>query len=139
MRLLLSTLILTLISGCVPFPTYKTLQPSTTAKVTDRDGEPIDDAKVELIISSYPYGSERFRVIRRTNPVGEAEFTKINEWRIEMPLMLHGVEVFFWNLCVSKSGYATLQTYYTGSDEFQKEPVLVLYPGESTQCSEPLE
>ena len=123
----------------MPFPTYKTLQPSASVKVVDHAAEPIDGAKVELISSSYPYRLEKFRIIARTNHEGEVHFANIKEWRVEMPLMIHGMEVFFWNWCVSKDGYKTVQTHYTSSDHFETNSIVTLAPGESKACPEALE
>ena len=47
-----------LLSGCVPYPVYKTLQPAATATIQDSQGEPIAGAAVTLISSAYPYGWE---------------------------------------------------------------------------------
>jgi len=125
-----------LVTGCVPFPTYKTLLPESSMTVVDPAGVPIDFASVQLISSSYPYGYEKFRVITKTSPSGKARFAKIKQWRIEAPLMMHGAEHFFWNWCISKEGYKTFQTRYTSSTEFDNSPFITLYPGNSKACPE---
>lgn len=135
MNALLSLMIAVTLVGCVPFPTYKTLQPSASMTVLDQAGKPVGGANVELINSSYPYGRERFRTTGQTQPDGTIAFTKVTEWRVEMPFMIHGMEVFFWNWCVSKEGYQTVQTRYANSNEFSPEALLTLSPGNATTCS----
>jgi cytochrome c oxidase assembly factor CtaG len=125
-----------LVTGCIPFPTYKTLQPESSITVVDLAGVPIDFASAQLISSSYPYGYEKFRVITKTSTSGKASFTKIKQWKIEAPLMMHGAEYFFWNWCISKEGYKTFQTRYTSSTEFNNASFITLYPGSSKACSE---
>lgn len=135
MKALLSLMIAVTLVGCVPFPTYKTLQPSASMTVLDPAGKPVDGANVELINSSYPYGRERFRTTGQTQSDGTIAFAKITEWRVEMPFMIHGMEVFFWNWCVSKEGYQTFQTYSRNSDEFNATTLLTLTPGNSESCT----
>jgi hypothetical protein len=139
MKILLSLTVFLLLTGCVPFPTYKTLQPHASIKVVDPKGEPINGAKVELISSSYPYGHEKFRTIGRTRFGGEISVAKTKQWRMEMPLMIHGAEFYFWNWCVSKDGYETVRTRYTSSDEFKTTSLITLYPGKSRECPDEYE
>ncbi len=136
MKIILILSVFLLMAGCIPFPTYKTLQPESSITVVDPAGKPIDFASVQLISSSYPYGYEKFRVITKTSPSGNARFTKIKQWRIEAPLMMHGVEEFFWNWCISKEGYKTLQTHYKSSKDFKNVSFITLYPGNSVACLE---
>ncbi|MGV8295205.1 hypothetical protein ACV36C_40900, partial [Pseudomonas aeruginosa] len=64
-RLLLAFCAATLLSalpGCVPYPTYKTLQPRAAITVQDETGQPLATARVVLIAGAYPYGYDRSRV-----------------------------------------------------------------------------
>jgi hypothetical protein len=134
MRNLIAVLALsTGISGCIPYPIYKTLQPSATVRIQDRTAAPIPDAEVTLISNAYPYGREKGRETVLTSPNGQAHFEAIREWRIET-LMIHGAEVFFWNWCVRKHGYKTYQTSHNTANNFQAELEIRLEPGFSTPC-----
>lgn len=120
------------ISGCIPYPTYKTLQPYAKAHVIDQYGGPVSGAKVSLISSAYPYGLERFRAVSITRN-GVAEFSKVKEFRIEA-IGLHGAEFYFWNWCIEKDGYRTYSTHYGSSDEFDPKPTFKLESGPSSSC-----
>ncbi|HLD67079.1 MAG TPA: hypothetical protein VJA19_13640 [Pseudomonas sp.] len=138
MKIVFSSICLIFLAGCVPIPMYKTLQPNAYMKVVDHAGDPIGGAKVELVSSTYPYGFEKFRVAGRTSHGGEIKFTKMKEWRVEVPLMIHGMEVFFWNWCVSKEGYASIQTHHRDADDFDTDALFTLVPGKSETCSDPV-
>lgn len=124
------------LSGCVPYPTYKTLQPQSAITVQDEAGQPVADARVVLIAGAYPYGYDRFRNEARTDAGGRARFEARREWRVEV-LAIHGAEVFFWNWCVEKAGYATYVTQDRNADAFDPQPVIRLRAGPSTPCDNP--
>ena len=105
----ISPLAILVLGGCVPYPIYKTLQPQLEIIVVDDQKESVYGAKVALISSSSPYGDEKSREVRLTDHKGVAEFQKRSEWRIES-LMIHGVEIFYWNWCVEKEGFVTYET-----------------------------
>lgn len=132
MKILLVTFITVLISGCA-YPVYKTLQPSAKASITDINGKPIAGAEVSLIANSFPYGFEKSRVSQLTNVSGEVRFKSDKGWRIEN-LMIHGIEVFFWNWCAKKDGYETFVTTHRSSRDFKIKKNIALKPGESTSC-----
>lgn len=122
-----------LLSGCVPYPINKTLQPEAEIVVTDRDGQPVADAWVHLISSAYPYGFEKSRAKVQTDLAGVVSFPKIKEWRMEA-LMLHGAEVYFWNWCVEKEGYETHVTQWRNSNDFVAQYEVTLQSGATTAC-----
>jgi len=126
-----------LLSGCVPYPVYKTLQPAATATIQDSQGEPIAGAAVTLISSAYPYGWEKSRETQFSTEEGVAEFSSQREWRVEA-LALHGRELYFWNWCVEKEGFETFSTALGDAADFQTEPVVLLEAGQSTPCLEPI-
>lgn len=130
----LFTLIATvLISGCVPYPVYKTLQPAATATVRDQARQPLEKAEVTLISSAYPYGFEQHRQVRQTLADGTAAFDAMREMRVEV-MALHGSQEFFWNWCVRKEGYATFVTHHRGATDFQASLLVQLEPGTSSPC-----
>ncbi len=122
------------LSGCIPYPVYKTLQPDATITVLDEASQPVADARVVLIAAAYPYGFDRFRAEKRTAADGRAQFDARHEWRMEV-LAIHGSEVFFWNWCVEKPGYGTYATHDGGADKFDNNLVIKLSPGESRSCN----
>ena len=62
------------LSGCIPYPAHKTLQPQSAITVQDEAGRPVADARVVLIAAAYPYGYDRFRNEQRTDAEGRASF-----------------------------------------------------------------
>ena len=125
--------LLPLLTGCIPYPIYKTLQPEAQITVTDQDNKPLSGASVTLISSYYPYGHEDFRETRYTNALGQEEFSGKREWRIEM-MFLHGWTEYFWNWCVEKPGYATYETLLNSASKFDEDAKVTLKPGNSTPC-----
>lgn len=121
------------VSGCVPYPVYKELRPSAVATVTDAAGAPLAGAEVTLISNSYPYGRERTRDTVRTDAGGKASFDGRREWRIEV-LAIHGSEQFFWNWCVRKPGFATVNTNHRSAGDFAREPAFRMVAGVSAPC-----
>lgn len=122
--------------GCVPYPVYKTMQPAARVTVMDTQSQPLSDARVVLISSSYPYGRERSRLEVRTMPTGKASFSAQTEWRVES-LMLHGSEIYFWNWCIEKTGYETYETLNNAASQFDDTLIVQLPPGESRSCDRP--
>ena len=122
-----------LVSACVPYPIYKTLQPSAQVTVLNQAGQPLSGAEATLISNAYPYGWEKGRLTQATRTDGKAVFDSAREWRAEV-LMIHGAEVFFWNWCIRKDGYVTHATASGSSGEFQDDLVVRLEPGASTPC-----
>ena len=135
MRLLFIPL-LVLVSGCVPYPVYKTLQPESEVVVRSEAGEPVQGASVHLIANSYPYGWERSRTVKTTDGSGAVRFSKEAEWRIEA-IALHGAQIFVWNWCVCKPGFETQVTAYQSGREFVRNLEVTLRKGEETPCPEP--
>ena len=127
---------LTSLSGCVPYPIYKTLQPSASATVLDKANRPLPEAEVTLISYAYPYGFERRRESKKTSSDGTASFASLRDWRVES-LTIHGAEVYFWNWCVRKEGYTTFLTKDRSSEEFQSSLIVHLESGVSSPCPKP--
>lgn len=129
MRILLILVISTLLTACVSYPVYKTLQPKSTIVVLDSSGKPIAGAEVHLVASSHPHGKEKSRVVRITDNTGSLKFPSVKEWRRES-LAIHGIEYFSWSWCIKKKGYETLQN----GSKFQRKFTAKLEVGVSSDC-----
>ena len=121
------------LSGCVPYPVYKELQPATRVRVVDPAGRAVAGASVVLLSNAYPYGREQHRETRATDASGVVSFDGRHEWRVEW-LVIHGSQQFFWNLCVAKPGYATHLTDYRSAEKFETDATVVLGAGVSSAC-----
>lgn len=122
-----------LMSACVPYPIYKTLQPAARVTVVDQNNAPLANAEVTLIAGAYPYGREKARVAKFTDERGSARFDAVREMRVET-MMLHGAEDYFWNWCVRKEGYATYRTRDRSSADFQPVLRVQMTPGRNEAC-----
>jgi hypothetical protein len=116
-----------LVSGCVPYPVYKTLQPAAKLSVRGQGGQPLADAQATLIANAHPSRFEKRRETKMTLADGTASFDAVRELRVEMTA-LHGWEEFYWSWCIRKEGYAT----YLGP--FQAELVVQLEAGAALPC-----
>ena len=121
------------LSGCVPYPVYKELQPATRVRVVVPAGRAVEGASVVLLSNAYPYAGEQHRETRATDASGTVWFDGRHEWRVES-LAIHGWQEFFWNLCVAKPGYTTHLTDYRSAGKFETESTVVLGPGTSSAC-----
>ena len=122
-----------LVSACVPYPIYKTLQPEASITVLDAANHPVAGAEVTLVSNAYPYGREKGRMTKTTEANGVASFQARREWRTEV-LMIHGSEEFFWNWCIRKTGFATHVTSNRSASEFQRAMEVRLEPGVDSPC-----
>ena len=119
--------------GCVPYPVIKTLQPATEVRVSDNAGQPLPGADVSLIATMYPMHLEHHRETRQTDAQGLVQFDSRHDLRVES-LMLHGSVEFYWNLCITQPGYATVETRYGASHAWPTQFVFAMQPGDSTPC-----
>lgn len=124
------------VSGCVPYPVHKQLQPATRVRVVTEAGEPLIGARVLLLANTYPYGREHHRELASTDATGAAVFPERREWRTES-LMIHGWQEFFWNVCVSMPGRVTHLTEHRSAAGFDTDATVVLRSGPSTACPGP--
>ncbi|MCJ8313911.1 MAG: carboxypeptidase regulatory-like domain-containing protein [Saccharospirillaceae bacterium] len=118
-------------SSCAPV--YKKLQPKSKITVLDIKGAPIYDAEVILHSNAKPVGFERSREIKSTNYDGMVSFDSKREWRVET-ILLHGSEYYFWNWCVTKTGYETFVTNHSSANDFEKNMIVNLIKGLTTPC-----
>ena len=121
------------VSGCVPYPVIKQLQPATEVRVTDNAGHPLPGAQVTLIAEFDPYRQEHHRDTLPTDAEGRVHFDSRHELRMEA-MMLHGWTEFFWNLCITQSGYVTAETVFSAGSDWQPRFDFALQPGVSTPC-----
>lgn len=133
MRFVIQALAATLLSGCVPYPIYKTLQPAARVTVLDHAKRPMENVEATLIAGTYPYGFEQHRTTEQTLANGTASFDAMREWRTES-LMIHGAQEFFWIWCIRKSGYVTYLARYDGPDKVVSSLLVQLEPGQSSPC-----
>ncbi|MRV70215.1 carboxypeptidase regulatory-like domain-containing protein [Duganella sp. FT92W] len=134
LRKILSILLAaTIISGCVPYPVLKTLQPSARVVLLDELNNPVPGASVALISTSYPNGFEKSRDTQITAIDGTARFESRREFRVEA-IAMHGSEVFFWNWCIQKEGFKTIETAFNGATGFERDLTVVLRAGTSVPC-----
>lgn len=119
-----------LVSGCGPYPIYKTLQPAARITVRDQASQPVRGAEA-ILISRTRNGllHETMRTTKQTVADGTASFESVSEWQIETT-MLHGATDYGWHWCVRKEGYLT----FNSEEEFKRDLSLVLAPGLSTPC-----
>lgn len=125
------------LSGCLPYPVYKKLQPEIRFTVMDEAEKPIAGARVHLITKSYPYGFEDSREIRITQSAGTATFSDRREWTTEA-LVIHGRKQYFWNWCVEKDGYATYHSTFKSGGDKEDHIKISLKTGGRTECPIPL-
>lgn len=121
------------VAGCVPYPVYKTLQPSAKVTVRGQGGMPLANAEATLIANAHPSPFEKSRETKRTLADGTASFKAVRELRVEV-MALHGWEEYYWSWCVRREGYATYLTHRDGAGEFQTDQIVQLQPGQSRPC-----
>src|SRR5690606_3611585 len=92
------------LSGCVPYPAYKLVQPEASATILDEAHLPVADARVVLVAQAVPgLRDERSRSEQQTGDDGRALFESRHQWQTES-LMIHGRKFYYWNWCVEKPG-----------------------------------
>ena len=119
-----------LVTGCAPYPIYKTMQPAARVTVRDQASQPVREAEATIISrSKNNLRYESMRTTKQTMADGTAAFESVSEWRVENT-MLHGATDYGWHWCVRKDGYVT----FNSKEEFDRNLSLVLAPGLSTPC-----
>ena len=131
MKIIITPIFAVLLSAC--YPVYKTLQPKSYILVLGESGVPVQGATVVLVANAYPYGNEKTRMEVVTNYRGEARFPSAKEWRVEF-MVMHGMEVYYWNWCVSKEGYETYITHDGSAKEFDRRLTIKLRKGTAAKC-----
>ena len=132
-RTIVTTLVIAISSsGCVPFPHYSTIQPDIKIEVKDEAGYPIPNASILFISASYPHRVLHNKAELHTNSQGKAELARERKWESSYPFMLHGVRVYYWAWCISKSGYETISSETT---ETSSRATVTLKKGATKTCS----
>ena len=125
-----------LVTGCVPYPVYKTLQPAASVTVLGPDQQPLANAEATLVARAHPSRFEQRRDTKLTLADGTARFDAVRELRVEVTA-IHGSLEFYWNWCIRKDGYVTYRTHSSASDDFLSKLVVRLEPGQSIACPAP--
>ena len=120
------------LSGCVPYPVSKVVQPEASTTILDEAHRPVANARVVLVIRAHP-GLLDELVEKQTDDDGKASFEARHEWQTES-LMIHGRHFYYWNWCMEKPGYETFSTEYHNADDFEVHPVVSLKSGVSLSC-----
>lgn len=136
------------LGGCCPFPWKRTtlIRPDGTVTVVDADtGEPLDGATV--VLRRYRVGPppriETHRWESDTGPDGEASFEMELAKETVMPLMMHGVPQWGFEVCVRHEGHSALTTSWLVVDpqadrgrvgRIQEPLVVQLERGEAEAC-----
>ena len=120
------------LSGCVPYPVYKLVQPEASVTIVDEQHRPVPDARVVLVIRAHPGLLDDYSE-QQTGDDGKASFKPHHEWQAES-LMIHGRHFYYWNWCVEKPGYETFSTSYGIGEGFDAHPEITLKPGVSRSC-----
>jgi len=121
-----------MLSGCVPYPSYKLVQPEASATILDEQHRPLPDARVVLVTRAH-VSVQDDRSELRTSDDGKVSFEAHHEWQAES-LMIHGRKFYYWNWCVEKPGYETFSTSYNSAEDFNAHPEVSLKPGVSRSC-----
>lgn len=93
----LAVILSVMLVGC--YPAHRTIQPEVGVRVLSADGAPIQGAEVHLYSVSNPHGRLENHVVSWSNENGLARFGKIKDWKLDAPLLMHGVLVMHWNIC----------------------------------------
>ncbi len=135
-------------AGCclLPWPRSALLRPAGVVVVRDgTTGAPLPGAKVTVRRFNLgpPPATEDRRYLARTDLQGRAAFTALTSREWVLPLMMHGVPQWAFDVCVESTGHAAeartwlIQRHWQGALDADAEPRLVvtLPPGART-CRE---
>jgi hypothetical protein len=126
-------LLIFILGGCVPYPSYRRTRPEVTLTIRDSRQSPIQGARVTLISTTHPDGLVKSKETIQTGPEGTANFKGKRGLRIEW-LFLYRGEIRFWNWCVEKEGFVTYFTSGPRTKMFADESAIVLREGRSQAC-----
>lgn len=91
----------------VPVPRTVVVTPRARVSVVrSEDGRPIAGATVVLARWSDPHDQPQGRWTAATDAHGEARFSRREQSERVLPLMMHGVPFYRWNLCAEAPGRA---------------------------------
>lgn len=98
-------------TACCPVPVYRdvSVRPDLTVTVVDAAGQPVPGAAVRVrrFISGPPPATETHRWTGATDEAGTLHLDAIAQREPSMPLMMHGVNWYGWQVCaVAATGSA---------------------------------
>ena len=97
------------LSGC--YPALRTIQPETDVLVMAENGAPIEGAEVHIYSISNPHTRMENHVVSWSDKRGIARFGRIRDWKLDAPLMMHGLMVMHWDICASAPGMESSALY----------------------------
>jgi len=121
------------LSGCLPFPSYRTVRPEVTLTIRDARQRPIEGARVTLVSTEPPFGAVKSRAEVLTGADGVASFAARRALRLEV-LFLYRGDIRFWNWCVEKEGFVTYFSSGPRTKVFADESAVVLKSGPAKAC-----
>lgn len=123
------------LTSCVPYPVYKTVQPTAQMTVLDEQNQPIEGAEVILTTHYNPHGRAT-KQVKLTDQLGAATFESHSEWQAENIFVMHGVRFYDWYWCVKKPGFKTDRTGRKPGDKFSPTATVQLSRGVASECHE---
>lgn len=128
-------------SGCcpIPWPTTVTVTPAVAVTVT-AEGSAL--AGADVVLARYEYhphfAPERGarKAQGRTDDQGRFAFELVEETETSMPLMMHGVAGYGWQLCAEATGYRAALYGLPWDLAPNSTIALDLTPGDGAPCSE---
>lgn len=121
------------LSGC--YPALRTIQPQTDVLVLTANGSPIEGAEVHIYSISNPHTRMENHVVSWSDERGVARFGRIRDWKLDAPLMMHGLMVMHWNICASAPGMGSSALYHLNKWEAGGKVRLVINAAGGTDPS----
>lgn len=92
----------------IPVPRRATVRPDLTVTVVDAAGQPVANAAVRVrrFISGPPPETETHRWTATTDAAGAVHLDAIEQTETTLPLMMHGVVWYGWQVCAVGPGPA---------------------------------
>ena len=111
--------------GCpIPIPRSTVLQPKVTLQVQDPAGNPVAGAPVAVTLGSQPHSRRHHTRVFITDRTGHVGLEEIRKTKWVMPLMLHGVPQYFWEICISTPQGEFRRRFYLRA--LRRHPIHVL-------------
>jgi len=125
-----------LIAGCpIPWRDTMVVQPALEVDVRDESGAAIEGATVLIVAGSNPHHQLQGTEEQVTDFWGHASFAERSETKTVYPLMMHGVQFYYFEYCVAKDGFTSMRGEL-GGDPIDPVLEVVLPPGKATEHCE---
>lgn len=128
-------------SGCcpIPLPREKIVVPALDMRI-QAGGDPLAAARVHVArFEYYPHfrPETKIAVLGTTDSEGRVVFEQKTQTETSMPLMMHGVPSYGWQLCAEADGHDAVVIEAT--PDFENAPaarkiVVELEPGDGSSC-----